>query len=120
MERAVWKEEAQRHCEEDYDDREETADKQMGRIRQVKAEGDRQFTGDGRLAEITTDLVLGARGKMAEEKVNGPVDTDLIKELPQENIFEITESFQSRLGANMTGNEVNGPEDSIVSDVIKQ
>ena len=36
-----------------------------------KKEGDQQFTLDGRDVEITVDLVLEARAKMSDNKVNG-------------------------------------------------
>ena len=46
---------------------------QEKRIEYFKRKGDRQFTDDGRGAEITIDLVLQARAKMSENKVNGPM-----------------------------------------------
>ena len=51
------------------------------------------------MAEITIDLVLQARAKMSENKVNGPEDTvasEMIKQLPQEKIYIITKCFQER------------------------
>ena len=50
--------------------------------------------------EITIDLVFQARAKMAENKVNGQKDSvvsEMIKQLPQEIIHEITRCFQERL-----------------------
>ena len=52
-----------------------------------KTDGDRHSTEVGRIAEITVDLVLQARAKMAEERVNGPDAStviEMIKQLPQE------------------------------------
>ena len=52
------------------------------------------FKDDGRIAEITFSLVLRARVEMVEEKVNGPresmVVVEMIKELPQKKVYEIT------------------------------
>ena len=56
-------------------------------------------TNDGRRAEITIDLVLQARIKMSENKVNGPEDaevSEMIKQLPQEKFYVITKYFQER------------------------
>ena len=58
------------------------------------------FSDQGRVAEITIDLVLRARAKMSENKVNRPDDaivSEIIKQLPQEKIFEITRRSQARL-----------------------
>ena len=55
----VWKEELQRHCEE------ETTEQQKERTSQSNVDGDRQFKEEGRTAEITIDLVLRAKKKMA-------------------------------------------------------
>ena len=66
---------------------------------EVRKNGERHFTEDGRVAQITIDLVLQARAKMAENKVNGPEDSiasEVIKQLPQENFLEITRCFQDR------------------------
>ena len=41
-------------------------------IEYFKKEGDRHFTNDGGGAEMTIDLVLQARAKMSENKVNRP------------------------------------------------
>ena len=38
-------------------------------------DGDRHFTKEGRVAEITIDSVRQARAKMAENKVNGLEDS---------------------------------------------
>ena len=61
--------------------------------------GNQQFTEDGRDAEITVDLVLQARAKLSENKVNGPEDaivSEMIKRLPMEKICTITRCFQER------------------------
>ena len=80
---------------------------QTERISQFKTQGDRQFAEEGRIEEITIDMVLRARARMAEEQVNGPEDsvvTEIVKEFPQEKILEITKSCQKRF----TGWEVLG------------
>ena len=62
---------------------------QEDRIKNHKTEGDRHFTEEGRIAEITVDVVFQATAKMAEEKVTGPEDsivTEMQKQLPRENI----------------------------------
>ena len=70
--RAVWKTEPQRHCKEVYVDVEESAEKQKERIMQFRADRFWHCADDGRIADITVDLVLRARARMAEEKVHGP------------------------------------------------
>ena len=55
-------------------------------------------------AEITVDLVLQARAKMADNKVNGPDDavvSEMIKQLPWEKIYTITRWFQERFMGQM-------------------
>ena len=66
--------ELQRHCEEVYTDQEATKDVQENRFEHFKKKGDLQFAEEGRTAEITVDLVLQARAKMSDNKVNGPED----------------------------------------------
>ena len=54
-----------------------------------KRRGCQQSTVDGREAEITVDLLLQARAKMSDNKVNGPEDavvSEMIKQLPLEKI----------------------------------
>ena len=83
--REEWQIELQRHCEEVYTDQEETRQVQENRIEYFKKKGDQQFTVDGREAEITVDVVLQARAKVCDNKVNGPEDavvSELIKQLP--------------------------------------
>ena len=66
---------------------------------EYKGGGDRHFTEDETVAEISTDLVLQTRAKISENKVNGPEDSiasEVIKQLPEENIYEITRCFQDR------------------------
>ena len=72
--RDEWREELQRHCEEVFADHEETRRVQEKRIDCLRKNGDRHFTDDGRRVEIPIDLVLQARAKMSENKVNGPAD----------------------------------------------
>ena len=58
--------------------------------------GSHLFAVDGRKAEITVDLVLQARAKMCDNKVNGPDDavaSEMIKHLPSEKIYTITRCF---------------------------
>ena len=79
---------------------EETKEEQENRIEYLwKKEGNQQFTEDGRNAEITVDLVLQARAKVSENKVNGPEDaivSEMMKRLPMEKIYTITGCFQKR------------------------
>ena len=59
---------------------------------------------EGRNAEITVDLVLQARAKMCDNKVNGPqnaVVSEMIKHLLLEKICIITRCFQERCMGQM-------------------
>ena len=47
---------------------------QESRIEHFKRKGKQQFTEDGSSTEITIDLVLQARTKLSDNKVNGPED----------------------------------------------
>ena len=52
---------------------------------------------EGRNAEIKVDLVLQARAKMSDNKINGPDDavvSEMITHLPLEKILIITKCFQ--------------------------
>ena len=86
--REEWQKELQRHCEEVYT---ETKEWQENRIEYFKKKGDQQFTEDGRNAEIVVDLVLEARAKMCDNKVNGfedaVVSEKMIKQVPLEKIY---------------------------------
>ena len=65
----------QRHCEGlciNQDEAREVQEKIIEYFKNKKE--DWHFTDDGRGAEITIDLVLQARAKMSENKVNGPED----------------------------------------------
>ena len=55
--REAWKKELQRHCDEVYQDPQETIEEQGKGIQNYKRNGDRHLTEDGRTAEITVDLV---------------------------------------------------------------
>ena len=102
--RAEWKKELQRHCEEVYVDPEETKNEQEGRSNKYRQDGDKQFTEEGRMVEITVDMVLQARAKMSESKVNGPEDvvvSEMMKQFPQEKIYEVTRCFQQRCMGQM-------------------
>ena len=84
--RTIWKEALQRHCEEAYEDVEETIERQEDRIEKYQREGDRHCTEEGRTAEITIDCVLQARPEDS-------IVTEMIKQ-PQEDIYEITTCVQ--------------------------
>ena len=80
-------------------DREETTEEQAKRIAKYKKDCDRQFTEYGRVAEITVDLVLQARARMLDNIGNGSEDaivSEMIQQLPQENIHAITRCFRNR------------------------
>ena len=84
--REEWQKELQRHCEEVYTDLEETKESLQERIEYFRKKGNQQFT-EGRNAEIAVDLVLQARAKSSDNKVNGPEDaivSEMIKKLPME------------------------------------
>ena len=73
-----------------YVDPEETIAEQKKIITKFKEDGDRHFTDQGRVAEMT---------EMSENKVNGPEDAiacEMIKQLPQEKIYTITRGFQEQ------------------------
>ena len=85
-------------------DQEETNEVQEDRIECFKKKGDQQFTEDGRNAEITVDLVLQAKARMSDNKVNGPEDavvSEMIKQLPLEKICKIMQCFQERFMGQM-------------------
>ena len=87
------------HCAEVYVDPEKTIEAREKRIMK-HSEGDRHFTEEGRVAEITIDMVLQAGAKMSQNKVNGPEDaivSEMIKQVLQEKIFKNTRRFQDRL-----------------------
>ena len=102
--REEWQKELQRHYEEVYTDQEETREVQEKRIECYKKKGDQQFTEDGCNAEITADLVLQARAKLCDNKVNGPEDAvvrEMIKILPLDKIYTIARFFQDRFVGQM-------------------
>ena len=87
------------HCEEVHTDQEETKEAQESRIEHFTKKGYQQFTEDGLNAEITIDLVLQAKAKLSDNKVNGPEDaigSEMIKRLPMEKIYTIVQCFQER------------------------
>ena len=55
---------------------EQTAEAQKEKFMGYETAGNKQFTGDGRVAQITVDLVLraSASATIAEEQVKGPED----------------------------------------------
>ena len=66
---------------------------------EVQKSGEKHFTEEKSVPEITIELVLQARAKMADNKVNGPEDStvsEMIKQPPQEKKYEITRCFQDR------------------------
>ena len=72
---------------------------QESRIERFKKNGKQQLTEDGRSTEITIDLVLQARAKLSDNKVNGPEDaivSEMIKRLPMEKNHIIARCFQER------------------------
>ena len=90
--------------EEVSTDQEETKEVQENRMKNVKKKGDQQFTEEGRTAEITVDLVLQARAKMSDNKVNGledSIESELIKQFPLEKIYTISKCFQERFLGQM-------------------
>ena len=72
--RDEWTEEVNAHCQRCYDDKEETSEVQAERIRRQRRSGDRRVAFQGRRVMITVDKVLRARGKMLQNKANGPTD----------------------------------------------
>ena len=83
---------------------EETKEVQEKRIEYFRKKGNLHFTEDGRNAEITVDMVLQARARLSENKVNGPEDailSEMIKRLPTEKIYIITMCFQERFLCRM-------------------
>ena len=97
--RAMWKEELHKHCQELYVDVHETIEKQEDRIKKCKTDGDRHFAGEGIISINSIDLVLEVCAKMAEESVNGSEDsivTEMIKRFPQKQQHENTRCFQDR------------------------
>ena len=94
--REEWQRELQRHCEEVYTDREKTREVQEKKIEYFKKKGDRQFTMDGRQAEVTVDLVLRAWTKMSDNRISGPEDamvSEMVKILPLEKFCTTTRCF---------------------------
>ena len=71
-----------------------------GQDQEYKTDGDRHFTEEGRIAEITIDFIFQARVKMTEVRVNEPEDsivTEMIKQLPPENSTRLQEVFRIAL-----------------------
>ena len=56
-------------------DPEETIEEQEKRVMKYNEVGDRHFTEEGSVADISIDLVVQARAKISENKVNGPEDS---------------------------------------------
>ena len=102
-----------RQCEEVKTDPEETKEEYLVFSR---GKGDQQFTQDERGTEITIDLVLQARAKMLDNKVNGPEDavvSEMIKQLPRENphhrnVFPGTCCYENQTRNQRKEKEVTG------------
>ena len=85
--------------EEVCNDEGETKEARESRIGNFKKKGNPQFTEEGRNAEITSDLVLQAKAKLSDNKVNEPEDvivSEMIKRLPVEKIYTLARCFQER------------------------
>ena len=67
-----------------YPDKEETNEIHENRIEYFTKKGDRHFTV---APEITVDLVLQARAKMSDKKVNGPDDA-IVSEMNKKLLLE--------------------------------
>ena len=92
-------EEVRAHCERCYDDKAETLEVQVERIRRQRSSGDRRLAQEGRLVTITTDKVRRARGKMLRNKATGPSDclaTEMLQCLPTETVYEVAHWFDMR------------------------
>ena len=71
-----------RHCEGVSSYKDETVEVHKERIMKFKKTGDRDFTEEGRVAEITVDLVLRAKARMAKDSgLEDSVFAEMIKEL---------------------------------------
>ena len=98
--REEWQKGLQKHCEEASTDQKETQEVQEDRIEHIKKKGDQQFTVLRRTAEITVDLVLQARAKMSDNKVNrrgGVIVRETIKQLSLEKHPHCHEMFSGTL-----------------------
>ena len=94
--RDEWRKELQRYCEEVHTHQEDTKEVQESRIDFFQKKRNQQFTEDGRSAEITVDLVLQARAKLSDNRVNGPEDaivSEMIRKLPMEKDLHYCEVF---------------------------
>ena len=83
---------------------EETKEEQERRIENFWKKGNQQFTEERLNADITVDLMLQARAKLSDNKVNGPEDaivSEMIKKLPVEKIYTFARCFQERFMGQM-------------------
>ena len=98
-ERAVWRDEPQRHNDEVYDDKEETAEKQEERIMKFKTIGDKHFTEEVVMDEITiewcSELAPGWRRKQSIGQRTLLSRDD--QGSPPEKVYEITRCFHARI-----------------------
>ena len=91
-------EEVRAHCERCYDDKAETLEVQVERIRRQRSSCDRRLAHEGRLVTITADKVR-RRGKMLRNKATGPSDclaTEFLQCLPTETVYEVAYWFDKR------------------------
>ena len=97
--RDEWTEEDRAHCQNFYDDIEETREVQAERVRRQRTSGDRRVALQEREVTITEDRVLRARGRVPRNKANGPADrleTEMLQCLPTETAYEVTHWFDKR------------------------
>ena len=103
-----------------YTDQDETKEVQENRIEYFKKKGEQQLTKEGRTAEITVDLMLQARAKMSNNKVNGLEDaivSEWIKHLPLGTICTTTKVFSGTLhGSDGISKFVEDRETSLLEE----
>ena len=94
--RAIWTDELQRQCEEDYDE-EEMTDKQEERISQFRTEAaDKQIHTRRENCRKTMDSVLTEHGWRKKQSTDQKFSRRGKEELTQEKFFEITKCFQAQ------------------------
>ena len=103
-----------------YTDLEETKEAQESRIEYFRKKGNQQFTEEGRNAEITVDLVLQARAKFSDDKVNGPEDAivnEMIKKMLMEKSKQLRgavkyDSWPDGIPQFVEGRDIGLPEET--------
>ena len=104
-----WTEEVRAHCERRNDDQEETSEIQAERIRRQRTCGDRREALQGHRVTITVDRVLRARGKILQNKANGPADclvTEMLPCSPTKTLYEAAHGFDKRFRGECRALEV--------------